>query len=530
MVTESDLERFFSREHRELLDELDPHRSLARELDVFGQAVLGGWCELAASVRGVNEPMAEPLLEFYAAEADGYAPDDPDPEREVVAICFGTTINGTVEDLTSGSIRLGELCESFAWLHELIRTHGGGTVSIYGTGMFQQIIRDLMPRLEIEEVAPALGWLIPWQRLAWLSECQLRGGAVLSRSRGEPLIGDEREQLTYLMRLAANQPGLANWPELARFVPRRAENLLPLSADAYRRFRRDGIPDDPALSDRLVDDIVDRRHYVLDTISVIELDELGVKRIVLAPEEHPDRTITGAQPSFHLAFLVDHAAGSFSGTITLGDEDTVTHTGHRAVLQIPAILGHLGDELPNERLASDENGADSMAIFHEAQAAVELLVLSAWRDLAVPDVRDQHYEIDRLRKAKGSGKRSARRGNLEVVRYLPRRLTYRRAAREAASREGRPEPRRLYLVSAFARRLPEGQARSADAETFAHESGIPLAAHQTVVRPHYRGGTDDERRAAMETSTGHEIRQWRSWSALDLLRTRTTSHTNTSAA
>jgi hypothetical protein len=297
-VTESDLERFFSREHRELLDELDPHRGQARELDVFGQAVLGGWCELAASVRGVNEPIAEPLLEFYAAEADGYAPDDPDPEREVVAICFGTIINGTVEDITSGSIRLGELCESFAWLHELIRTHGGGTVSIYGTGMFQQIVRDLMPRLEIEELAPALAWLIPWQRLAWLSECQLREGAVLSRGRGEPLIGDEREQLTYLMRLAANQPGLANWPELARFVPRRAENLLPLSADAYRRFRRDGIPDDPELSDRLVDDIVDRRHYVLDIISVIEVDALGVKRIVLAPRSIRIALLPAPSPLF----------------------------------------------------------------------------------------------------------------------------------------------------------------------------------------------------------------------------------------
>jgi hypothetical protein len=342
---------------------------------------------------------------------------------------------------------------------------------------------------------------------------------VLVGGRGERLIGAHDEQLAYLLRLAANQPGLANWPELARFVPRRAGGLLPLSERAYQRFRRGGIPDDPELGNRLVAEIVEQRHYVLDTISVIELDELGVKRIVLTPEERPDATITGSQPHFVLGFLVDHAVGAFAGTITLGGEETVAGTGHRAVLMVPAIMSHLRNEDGPANEDEDEYG---MRVLHEAQAAIELLLLSAWRDLVVPDVREQHYETDRVRKAKGSGKRASRRGNLEVVRYLPRRLIYGRAAREAASREGRSEPRQLYAVSAFSRRLPAGQTRSAEAEEFARASGIPLAPHQTVVRPHFRGGTQDERRAAMETRFGDEMRRWRSWSALDLLRTRAT--------
>jgi hypothetical protein len=341
---------------------------------------------------------------------------------------------------------------------------------------------------------------------------------VLARGRGEPLIGTDLEQLEYLLRLAANQPGLGNWPELARFVPRRAENLLPLSEQAYRRFRRDGITDDPELAERLVTEILERRHYVLDAISVIELEELGVRRIVMTPEERPDAMVEGSNPQFIAGFLVDHVAGAFAGTITIGDDSAAQVHGRRAVVMVPSILEQASAEITSTNDADNEHG---MAQLHEAQAAVELLLLSAWRDLVVPDVRDQHYEIDRVRKAKGGGgKRAAKRGNLEVVRYVPRRVVYRRAAREAAAREGRREPPDVYAVGAFSRRLPQGQKRSADAEEYAKEIGIPLAQHQTVVKPHFRGGSEEERQLAMEAGLGLEVRRWKSWSALDLLRTR----------
>jgi hypothetical protein len=76
-MANSSLEKFLQRERHELLPELEPYRELARELDVFGQAVLGGWCELAAAVRSVlTRPRAEALLEFYSEQASGYGPHD----------------------------------------------------------------------------------------------------------------------------------------------------------------------------------------------------------------------------------------------------------------------------------------------------------------------------------------------------------------------------------------------------------------------------------------------------------------------
>jgi hypothetical protein len=522
-MAKSDLELFYERERQDLAEDLEPHRALARELDVYGQAALAGWCELAQVVHrsDLTGERGASLLEFYKLDSAGYAPDDPDPEREVVPIYFGTTINGLVEDINNGSVRVDELRNSLANFLQLMDRYGGSNGSLYGAAVFAQVLSDLRQEgFAIEELAPAAALVIPWQRLVWLIESGMRQGAVLAKGRGEPLVGDSFEQLAYLLRLAANQPGLGNWPELARFVPRRAENLLPLSEQAYRRFRREGIPDDPELAERLVSEILERRHYVLDAISVIELEELGVRRIVMTPEERPDSMVKEANPQFMAGFLVDHVAGTFSGTITIGDDGAKKLHGRRAVVMVPSILEQEGREL--EALGVDSSGAvDDVAHLHEAQAAVELLVLSAWRDLVVPDVRDQHYEIDRVRKAKGGGgARAAKRGNLEVVRYIPRRVVYRRAAREAAEREGKREPMQVYAVGAFSRRLPQGQKRSADADAYAKEIGIPVAPHQTVVKPHFRGGTEEERERAMDAEHGLQVRHWKSWSALDLLRTR----------
>jgi hypothetical protein len=68
----------------------------------------------------------------------------------------------------------------------------------------------------------------------------------------------------------------------------------------------------------------------------------------------------------------------------------------------------------------------------------------------------------------------------------------------------------------FAKRLPEGQHRSPQAEEFAGQIGIPLADWQTIVHPHWRGGTPEEREAA-ELAADVPVKEWRSWDALDLL-------------
>jgi hypothetical protein len=259
---------------------------------------------------------------------------------------------------------------------------------------------------------------------------------------------------------------------------------------------------------------------MLDAMSVIELEELGIRRIVLTPEERPEMLIGGVNPAFIIGFLIDQEEGTLSGSMTLHPEPPEMQP-KRVVSNIPAITNYmLGREqfVYDEDELSDEQVSIMPKVYWDATAAIELVILSAWRDLVVPEVRDQHYVIDRVRKGKGTGKRAAKRGNIEVIRYLPRRLVYRRESL-AASHEGQRRIRQVHAVGTFSKLLPEGQHRSAEADAFAKEIGMPLAAHQTIVKPHYRGGTKEERELAEERDQ-LSIKKWKSWSAVDILRTR----------
>jgi hypothetical protein len=65
--------------------------------------MLVGWLELA--MRLSDAKLVSDELVDYSAEmaTDGCAPaDDRDPERSLVAIALGTTINGVLEDLEAG--------------------------------------------------------------------------------------------------------------------------------------------------------------------------------------------------------------------------------------------------------------------------------------------------------------------------------------------------------------------------------------------------------------------------------------------
>lgn len=71
-----------------------------------------------------------------------------------------------------------------------------------------------------------------------------------------------------------------------------------------------------------------------------------------------------------------------------------------------------------------------------------------------------------------------------------------------------------FRVGTFARRLQPGHQRSKMADEYARAIGMPLREDQTVVQPHIRGGTEDERAALLATD---DVRLWRSWAAIDLL-------------
>jgi hypothetical protein len=521
-LPESSLERVLPRERPELLELFEPNRGLSRELDVFGQAILVGWLELAARL---SEDRLSAELADYCAEiaADGYSAAGDDPDRFLTAVGVGATVNGVLEDLrTGGEARLQDLADLFAGILGAFDKHPSGNA--YGeAGVLQQVMLDVLQSgYDPIEMALLFAVVPAWQRLLWLAECAYRRGAVVAPGRGEPLVGDEDEQLTYLIRLGGEQPGLAGWPELARFIPRRADGLLPMTEAAYQRFRKDGIGADHELSVRLAEEIVHRRHYALSSVSVIELEELGIRRIVLTPEEQPLAAMTGNQAAFHLGFFVDHVAGGFYGRAQTFAEPLAEFDNRRALVTAPAILEQAA-VLDEETAGAHANGRKIPPAVEEAIAAVELIVLAAWRDLVVPEVRDQHFEIDRVRKVKGGNrKRAAKRGDVEIIRYIPRRLIMMREERERVMRTGEHTLRRLYPVGGFSRRLPEGQRRSKTAEAFAAESGIPLKPWQTVVQPHWRGGTPEEREHAA-ADPELDVRHWRSWSALDLLRTRLAS-------
>lgn len=301
-LPEGALERFLPREQAELLELFEPNRLLSRQLDVYGQALLAGWLEFAAKLDAYR-PLPDEVDEYCADVAgDGYelAPTDQiDPERSLLPILIGTTVNGTLDDLDrGGEARLQELADLLGSTINTIERQQDGNP--YGEGaVVQQLMLDIADYgYDMNELVALIAAVPAWQRMLWFAECALRQGAVLTPGRGEPLLGNDDEQLAYLLRLGAQQPGLARWPELHRFVPRRAEGLLPMTESAYARFRKHGIPADPELSARLTEEIVERRHYLLSSVSVIELEELGIRRIVLTPEEQSLASISGNRGAF----------------------------------------------------------------------------------------------------------------------------------------------------------------------------------------------------------------------------------------
>ena len=340
---------------------------------------------------------------------------------------------------------------------------------------------------------------LTWQRLFWAAESVIRGGTLYTPGRVEPFPGEPSERLAYLARLSAQQPLLADWPALARFVPQRSAELMPLSVVAYEHFLRGAVAYDPELSVGLADAIVRERRYALDHIAVVEIDEMSVKRIVLAPERREQLGALGEV--LECGFWFEHADGAFTGKVMM--------------VQAAGEVVTLAPSIANQAMRRGED-------WREAQAVIELVVLAAWRDLVVADVREQQYETRIIRKQKGKSSRPGRaeaRGDYTIIHYLPRRIAARRAEQEAAATSGQRAHPRLYPVGAFARELSAGRSRSDDAARFAAEIGIPLASYQTVVRPHYRGGSEAERRAANESANA-PVRHWKSWSAVDLLRTR----------
>lgn len=335
-----------------------------------------------------------------------------------------------------------------------------------------------------------------WQKVLWVSECVERQGIYLggraeavSRAHGAELLVTIAESLDPLLRV----------PELLRELPLQPDSYLYPRHATRRLLESMRIRAEPELAAAFIEDIRERRHYVLDHIARVELGgRYGVQRITLGPERWHD-------DSGQVAYIVHHKRGCFLGLTMTFPPGAIDHDWP-ALSAVPIFNGQLDGE-PAE---------DIERLFGH----ITILALGAWRNLVVPRVRDEHYEVSVRRKPKGSGKRPARqvrRGDLAIVEYLPRLLAIRREEEAARRERGEAAPlRSVYRVGTFTKRLPEGQHRSPTAEAFARQIGIPLADWQTIVHPHWRGGTPEEREAA-ELATDVPVKEWRSWDALDLI-------------
>jgi len=397
--------------------------------------------------------------------------------------------------------------ELLAELEQVIRlvTSGYHQGALY-EGEVENLVGDLIEQeseLSRDEIQPMVNLVATWQTLMWTLESSRRGDLALSRSERMPLPDDPDAELDLLLRVAAQQPLLSQMPLLARFFPTEAEGYFGLGTEAIDRFRASAVPYEAPLACELARQIGEERHYLLDHIARIDTDgACGVSELILAPEQ-------GYSNCDAVQFLVRHEAGLLAGELTLPLD------GSEPSCFLPALRWHF----TRDRFDDEERFID----YQEEQAAIELMVLAAWRDLVVADVREEQYETTLVRKAKTpaakSSARAKRRAPTEIIHYLPRRVAARRAVETSRAGSGAHALRQLFRVGVFAKQLPEGQHRSADADQFAREIRMPLAEHQTIVRAHWRGGTAEERELAEAVETV-PVKQWRSWSALDLLRSR----------
>lgn len=476
----------------------------ANDADPVAQAMLYALMPITPSLDSLSQTaMGDRFLRWSVGIADGYRPN---PAEDVTALSLGGALaGGLLNDLGAGRVRGQLVLEDFGELARLLRNspqHWARHSSVdYDLAVFSEARMRFGDAIVTSNPGHAaeIGFLNQtWQRIHWLAECREAGEVVLSSRSSMPFPSDAIDCFALVHRLAWNQPLLRRWPELGRFIPREPRRIMEIGPSFGRSLGAVVRREDEALERRFTDEALHERRYALDHVAVMVMEEAGIKEIVLAPERREGRgLLTG--------FLIDHRDGVFFGETLLDEE-------FGRPLNFVPLCDTLGYE--------NDPVEPGLATPRELLSTFGLVTAAAWRDLVVPHVRDEQYEVESLRRAKNRDRgrrRTHARGDVSIVRYLPRRIAARQAQVEQAREAGQRTPPRRYPVGAHTRRLPEGQSRSDDAEQYAKEIGIPLAPYQTVVHPHWRGGTEEERQLNV---TAEIPQQWRSWSALDVLRTR----------
>ncbi len=393
---------------------IEPFDDWLAQLDAPVQACAWAWARLAAGLRAAPDQFREEdsaarfvdLMDALASDQADYLPDmeGQDPSGNPLPDIVGAQLGGIWEDLTEvdeGSAptpRLEELINAAVGTAQMFSRASPRWGLAYDTSVGQVAMIGIGRMYDdLPSSAVLLPLVIELQRLWWLAECVYRKGVVLSGSHAPALPADEMECVRLLCRMAANQPTLAAGAALQRQIPLRADRWMSLTDRSRRAIEELDLPDDPNLVERLADDIITGRHFALDHLAIVEVDDMNIDRIILAPEERADDDAT-----LSVFGLVEHRSGVFAVTCIVPDK-TVEQSPFRppqdlippALTFAPAFMG----QMPS-------GGASSL----------ELMMLAAWRDLVVVEVREQEYEMEVIRKAKGKARRAH---TVEVVRYLP---------------------------------------------------------------------------------------------------------------
>lgn len=321
----------------------------------------------------------------------------------------------------------------------------------------------------------------------------------------------ENEQGLWRLRAAEHlMEMMPDARELDGDLPRHPDEFFALTPDFLERFTRQ-LRLDKQLLEYFEQEIASRQHYQISQPTEIVIEYAGVEKICFYPAKSflarlPYEMLEQVQrlrqlqlqlpPSERTADVfpaVYHPVSLFlEGGVAFGAL-IITHGVGSERTQFESSLSTAA------KLLGDN---DFMA------TALRCLTLACYRDLVVPDVRDEHYVRAENKQTKKERKRE-QAGSGERLRFLPRVVYEQRLTAERRA-QGLPlEPR---WVTPFIRRLPATWQASERALAKASEFALQVPEGWTFVSPHVRPKPKDG-----EQPPAPPRRQYRSWSAYDLL-------------
>lgn len=483
--------RLMAREQYDLpaLAYLDP---LMRTAPAVEQVLLAWWLRLGDALAALSEAGHAAALDTLAEQTISYSTPHAQSRDDAAIDCAAGLIGSTWQRVSAAAPTdpaVDVLCVS---LQRQVRTAGAWGLPLVSdafeavAGALPDIAHD--QALGVEEAQRLGEIVVAYKALVWVAACGVAQGTFsYGDRRSIPLPVDASEATASLLHASYQGAGVGDGEGMGKIVARERGSWLDLSDRSLRRVR-DLSMRETDLEAVLVEAILNERTYALDHLAIVEMDSLGIERITLAPEHHEDGTYT-------TEVIVHFDRGSLYAMVVVDRETSA------ASIVCPWVdVAHAADRVLN--------------LDGSVERGLRLLVLALWRDLVVGEVREQQYEIASEQRGK-KGKKGTRRS---VVRYLPRTVSSRRREEFERERSGDETTlRRVFKVGAFARMLPEGGNRSIKKTEYAEEIGMPISERETVVEPHWRGGTEEERLAAKEAEASDpQTREWRSWSALTL--------------